>query len=108
MGDRIKCTVFFLPFRVQHLSFITIGDLLSSPVIQTGNTPDSNSEAFSPKQSPPRQQQPSSSRRILTLPEQEQRWHPMPPAPKTSNRNTASDTMICDIIFISQITPPPK
>lgn len=55
-------------------------------------------------QSLPRLQQPWSSRRILTLPEQEQRWHPMPPAPKTSSRNTASDTMICDINFIELIT----
>ena len=55
-------------------------------------------------QSLPRPQQPSSIRRILTLPEQEQRWHPMPPAPKTSSKNTASDTMICDIIFIELIT----
>ena len=51
-------------------------------------------------QSLPLLQQPWSSRRILTLPEQEQRWHPMPPAPKTSSRNTANDTMICDINFI--------
>lgn len=62
-------------------------------------------DTFTSMQSLPRLQQPSSNRRILTLPEQEQRWHPMPPAPKTSSRNTDSDTMICDSLFIALITP---
>lgn len=55
----------------------------------------------------PRAQQPLSAiLSRLTLPEQEHRCHPIPPAPNTSSRSTDSDTIICDSLFTTPITPP--
>jgi hypothetical protein len=55
----------------------------------------------------PRAQQPLSAiLSRLTLPEQEHRCHPIPPAPNTSSRSTDSDTIICDRLFTTHITPP--
>ncbi len=70
--------------------------------ISAGDTGDT----FTSMQPLPRLQQPLSSRnRILTLPEHEHRWQPIPPEPKTSSMSTDNDTMICDSLFIAPITP---